>query len=377
MKILNINSSLDSKSGGGTTERTMQLSLNLAAEKNINVSILTLDIGITDTVINKLNQINLIKIPCINKRFMVPSIFNKKIPDSIKKADVIHLMSHWTVINLISYYWIKKYNKPYVVCPAGALPIYGRSKTLKKIYNFCGGRALIKNANANIAITEDEIENFFDYKVNSKKITVIPNGIDSEAFKYKNNQYIRDKFHLKNNPFILFVGRLNFIKGPDLLLKAFSKIEKKFPNYNLIFLGPDNDMKNGMLLDSKKLEIQNKVKFIDYQDGQIKSMLYHAADLLVIPSRSEAMSIVVLEAAITETPVLMTTSCGLDQLTGKNGAVAVNPDISSIKNGISKMLENKKDFASRGKKLKQYVEAKFMWKSIIKKYVIMFENILS
>lgn len=190
MKVLNINSSLDPKFGGGTTERTIQLSLNLAAEKNINVSILTLDIGITDTVINKLNQINLIKIPCINKRFMVPSIFNKKIPDSIKKADVIHLMSHWTVINLISYYWIKKYNKPYVVCPAGALPIYGRSKTLKKIYNFCGGRALIKNANANIAITEDEIENFFDYKVNSKKITVIPNGIDSEAFKYKNNQYI-------------------------------------------------------------------------------------------------------------------------------------------------------------------------------------------
>lgn len=375
MNILNINSSLDSISGGGTTERTIQLSLNLAMEENFDVSILTLDTRISDSVFNQLHKINVIKIPCINKRFLVPSLFNNQIADSIKKADIIHLMSHWSVINLISYYWIQKYNKPYVVCPAGALPIYGRSKIIKKIYNLVGGRALIKNANVNIAITEDEIENFYDYQVNSKKITVIPNGIDSKAFKYKNDQYIRDKFHLTDNPFILFVGRLNYIKGPDLLLKAFSNIEKKFPNYNLIFLGPDNHMKNGMILESIKLEIQNKVKFIGYQDGQVKSMFYHAAELLVIPSRSEAMSIVVLEAAITETPVLMTTSCGLEELTGRNGAVAVNPDTESITNGISQMLENTNDFPTRGQNLKRYVESKFMWEIVIKKYVGMFKNI--
>ena len=65
MKILNINSSLDPISGGGTAERTMQMSRYLSMENNL-VSILTLDLGITNEVRNKLAGINLIAIPCIN-----------------------------------------------------------------------------------------------------------------------------------------------------------------------------------------------------------------------------------------------------------------------------------------------------------------------
>jgi glycosyltransferase involved in cell wall biosynthesis len=377
MHILNINSSLDPIFGGGTTERTVQMSIYLAMEKDIDVSILSLDIGLTDSIKKNLHSINLIIIPCINKRFLVPTIFNHKISESIKNADIIHLMSHWTIINLVSFYWIKKYKKPYVVCPAGALPIFGRSKILKKIYNFVGGGSCIKNANKNIAISKDEFQHFLEYHVDPKNIILIPNGIEPNEYQVRNNKKIRDEFKLGNHPFILFVGRLNYIKGPDLLLEAFAKIEKKFPKYSLIFLGPDNNMKNSLILESKNLKIQNKVKFIDYQSGQVKSMFYHAADLLVIPSRSEAMSIVVLEAAISETPVLMTTACGLKELTGINGAIAVNPDASSIGNGLNELLEKNQDLSLRGKKLNKYVKEKFTWKNIIKEYVIMYENIMS
>jgi glycosyltransferase involved in cell wall biosynthesis len=377
MHILNINSSLDPISGGGTAERTVQMSTYLAIEKDIEVSILSLDIGLTDSVKENLYNINLITIPCINKRFLVPTIFNHKISDSIKNADIIHLMSHWTIINLISFYWIRKYKKPYVVCPAGALPIFGRSKILKKIYNLVGGSSCIKNANKNIAISKDEFQHFLDYHVDPRNIILIPNGVEPNAYKVKNNKKIRHEFKLGNHPFILFVGRLNYIKGPDLLLEAFAKIEKKFPKYSLIFLGPDNNMKNSLILESRNLKIQNKVKFIDYQSGQVKSMLYHAADLLVIPSRSEAMSIVVLEAAISETPVLMTTACGLEELTGQNGAMAVNSDATSIGNGLDALLDKSQDLSARGKKLNQYVKEKFIWENIIKEYLIMFRNIVS
>ena len=50
MHILNINSSLDPIFGGGTTERTVQMSIYLAMEKDIDVSILSLDIGLTDSI---------------------------------------------------------------------------------------------------------------------------------------------------------------------------------------------------------------------------------------------------------------------------------------------------------------------------------------
>ncbi len=106
-------------------------------------------------------------------------------------------------------------------------------------------------------------------------------------------------------------------------------------------------------------------------------MLYHAAELLVIPSRSEAMSIVVLEAAITSTPVLMTNTCGLEEMTGVNGAISVNPDAASISKGLLEILKKDSNLALRGEKLKEYVESKFIWDQIVKEYIKMYENILS
>ena len=194
MNILNINSLLNPVTGGGTAERTIQMSRYLSFEEGINVSILTLDIDLTSRVCNNLEGINIEKIPCVNTRFFFPVIFDRAIARSIKNADVVHLMGHWAIINLVSFFWIKKYNKPYVVCPAGALPIYGRSKLLKKFYNYFGGKSYIQAANINIAISQDEFSHFKDHGVDEKKIILLPNGVEPNLYKYKNNKHVREKF---------------------------------------------------------------------------------------------------------------------------------------------------------------------------------------
>ena len=376
MKILNINAILDPINGGGTAERTIQMSRYLSYEKENEVSILTLNLGLTTNVIKSLQGINLVTIPCINKRFYLPLVFVSRIAESIRKADVVHLMGHWTIINLISYYWIRKYKKPYVVCPAGALHIFGRSKVLKKIYNFIGGSAYIRNANMSVAISNDEFDYFYEYGVNPKKTILLPNGIEPKSYRYKDDKHIRDKYIIGEAPFLLFVGRLNFIKGPDLLLKAFAIIAKDYPNYLLIFAGKNDGMENELKESVEKLDLRSRVKFIGFVQDQLKSELYHAADLLVIPSRHEAMSIVVLESAITGTPVLMTNTCGLDEMTGEHGGLSVNPDSLSIAEGLRILLVKHSELALRGKKLKYYAEKKFCWSSIIKDYVQMYENII-
>ena len=376
MKILNINAILDPINGGGTAERTIQMSRYLSYEKEIEVSILTLNLGLTNNILKSFQGINLVTIPCINKRFYLPLVFVSRIAETIRQADVVHLMGHWTIINLISYYWIRKYNKPYVVCPAGALPIFGRSKVLKKIYNFFGGSAYIKNANMSVAISNDEFDYFYEYGVEPKKIILLPNGIEPKSYRYKDDKHIRDKYSIGDSPFLLFVGGLNFIKGPDLLLKAFAIISKDYPNYLLIFAGKDDGMEDELKESVEKLDIRSRVKFIGFVQDQLKSELYHAADLLVIPSRLEAMSIVVLESAITGTPVLMTNTCGLDEMTGEHGGLSVNPDSLSIAKGLHTLLVKHSELALRGKKLKHYVEKKFYWSSIIKDYVQMYENII-
>ena len=228
----------------------------------------------------------------------------------------------------------------------------------------------------NIAISESEYSHFFEYGVDFKKITLLPNGIDPKSYIYKNDFKVREEFLIGSSPFLLFVGRLNLIKGPDLLLKAFSIIEKDYPNYLLIFAGFDDGMESSLKKEAEQYNISNKVSFIGFVEGPSKSELFHAADLLVIPSRLEAMSIVVLESAITGTPVLMTNTCGLNEMTGKYGAHAVKPDSNSIAEGLNLLLADKKDLVLRGRKLKEYVEEKFSWDNIVEDYLDMYKKII-
>jgi len=377
MNILNINALLNPVTGGGTAERTIQMSRYLSFEAGINVSILTLDLDLTSKVYDNLKGVNIKKIPCLNKRFSFPAIFDRVISRSIKKADIIHLMGHWTIINLVSFFWIKRYKKPYVVCPAGALPIFGRSKILKRFYNYFGGKFCIQNADVNIAISEDEFSHFKDYGVDEKKIILLPNGINPNLYTFANDMHVREKFELGESPFLLFVGRLNLIKGPDLLLEAFYQIAKDYPNYLLIYAGNDDGLKTKLIALVKKYGLEKKIKFIGFVQDELKSELYHAADLLVIPSRLEAMSIVVLESAVAGTPVLMTNTCGLNDMTGENGAYAVSPDASSLAEGLRIMLSKPNELDLRGSKIKSYVENSFSWSSIVKKYVKMYEDLIT
>ena len=110
--------------------------------------------------------------------------------------------------------------------------------------------------------------------------------------------------------------------------------------------------------------------------GADKSNAYHAADLLVIPSRQEAMSIVVLEAGISGTPVLLTDQCGFNVIEKIDGGKVVQPSVKGIELGLIEILRDKDRLNSMGSNLKQYTNENFTWDSIIGKYLTLFGQIL-
>ena len=259
MRVLNIDMTLAPVEGGGTTERTFQMSRSLAKHKT-ECSILTIDFDITKERLKALEGVNVVTLPCVNKRFFVPFISYRKISFIVKNADIIHLMGHWTVINIFVYLFAKYYKKPYVICPAGALVIYGRSKTFKRIYDFLIGKRILRNASRVIAITKDEFAQIRSYGISNNRIVLIPNGINPENYIEKDDVKFRYKFKLGENPFILFVGGLRTIKGPDLLLKAFNNIKDEYKDYNLVFAGNDR----GSLSELRK--IVNRCDLKRYQN---------------------------------------------------------------------------------------------------------------
>ncbi len=377
MKILNVNMSIDPVTGGGTAERTLQMSIHLA-KKGVKCSILTTDTGLNPEYITDIERkgVNIYALRALSRRFHLPECSFNTINKLIQQADIIHLMNHWTILNALAYIAIRKFHKPYVVCPAGALNIYGRSKTSKTVYNWLTGRRIVNNADGQIAVTPDEINQFLSYGADSSTIHIIPNGINENDFQEKDTIEFRKKYDLRNNPFIMFIGRLNHIKGPDLLLQAFCNVKSKLDGYHLVFAGPDGGMLHGLKHMSKKHDAENRVHFIGYIGGKDKSQAYHAADLVVIPSRQEAMSIVVLEAGITKTPVLISDKCGFNDIADIDGGMVVPDTIEGLGNGLIEMLKDLSVLKEKGTNLYKYTYDHFIWDKIVDNYINLYQKIL-
>ena len=209
----------------------------------------------------------------------------------------------------------------------------------------------------------------------NRKIKIITNGIESNNLPVFNDNSFRGKYKLGDTPFLLFVGTFSSIKGPDLLLKAFKRLQHSFPLYHLVFAGKSR----GMLKDLKQYVInsalEQKVHFIGYLDNIDKYRAYHAADLLVVPSRSEVISMVALEAGLTATPVLITDKCGFNELSKTNGGIVVAATSDGIERGLIEMLSDIDKLKLMGNNLEKYVIKSFTWETIIKKYIQLFNQI--
>jgi len=362
--------SLDTVNGGGTVERTLQLHKALV-ELGVPSHILT--INCSDSV--DLPAKDITQLPCLNKRWFMPLPKMKVVRQLVEQADVIHLMNHWTLINAWVYVLAKKLGKPYVVCPAGALTIFGRSTFKKRLYQWVIGENILKDASAVIAISPQEIDLFQKQGVDSQKIRHLPNGVNDDDFRCCDAALFRKSFGIGAIPYILFVGRINEIKGPDLLLSAFAKLHDKFPHH-LVFAGPDGGMTEQLKQQASELGLIERIHFTGYLGGDVKSSAYHGAEILVVSSRHEAMSIVALEAAISSTPVLLTDQCGFPSLADAGAAIEVPVSIDGISKGLEKILIDDCNLEEMGKCGRTFSLEHYTWSIIAKRFVELVSSVI-
>jgi glycosyltransferase involved in cell wall biosynthesis len=379
MKILNVNMSIDPVKGGGTVERTLQISraLNRAGHR---CTILTTDTGLSPDCFQQCREwgLSVVALPSLWQRFYLPKPSQDLIKKLVAGADVVNLMNHWTLINALVYRAVTKLAKPYTVCPAGALPISGRSKVLKKLYNHLIGREIILHASGCIAVSPNEIEHFKSYGVQPDKVLVIPNGINPDDYFESDGKKFRVRYGIGDAPMILFLGRLNIIKGPDMLLEAFCRCleDERMKTYHLVFVGPDGGMLNELKRMVEVSGVKDRVHFTGYIGGSEKSEACREADFLAIPSRQEAMSIVVLEAGITGTPVLITDQCGFDDVAAVAGGMVVAASVEGLQEGLLAMTGNPAKLKIMGHNLRKFTREYFLWDHMVNRYLELFSRIM-
>lgn len=372
MKILNVNHIIDPVTGGGTGERTFQMSQQLINHGE-ECTILALVGGNPK---RSLNGGNIVILPVLSRRFLVPKYLWAGIRKHVKEADIVHLMGHWTLLNAFVYLIARSLNKPYVLCPAGALPIFGRSKLLKKFYNFVIGKKIVQNAAGWIATTEAEKLQFVEYGIDPAQVEFIPNSIAVPKLSPNSENKFAEKFSLGKRPFILFLGRLSPIKGPDLLISAFCSLLDQLKEFNLVMAGPDDGMLEGLKEIVAKNNANDRVHFIGFVGGADKVQAYQAATILAIPSRQEAMSLVVLEAGAVGTPAVFTDQCGLDKFAYDGCGWMVPATVEGISAGLTTALKDVAVIEAMGTKVSSYVEKNYSWPAVIKIYQKMYRHLI-
>ena len=197
---------------------------------------------------------------------------------------VISFLATVNVATAISTIGIKS---PLIICERTWPPFASLSKHFLWAYKF-----LFKSVDTIVVQTEKSKSWLFE-NFSSNDVTVIPNPV-LHPLPTENKQSVCPSSVITNNKkHILASGRMHKFKQFDLLIKAFSKIKDKFPDWNLIILG-DGEEKVKLEQLLYELDINNRVYFPG-SVGNI-SEWYEAADLFVLSSVVEGFPNVLLEA---------------------------------------------------------------------------------
>jgi glycosyltransferase involved in cell wall biosynthesis len=357
MNILLVTSFLEPETGAGTAERTRHLAIRLAA-LDCKCTVIAMAGRTWQSELEEAN-VRVLLTGHLGNRFPIPLLRFFKIWRLVRWADVVHVMGYWHLLAPLVCFLANLAGKPIALCPAGELAPEFRGAPWKRLYYQLVGKVMISTAASIIATTARERDEILrTERIVASQVTISPNGIAPNQNMATCNAVLPAK------PFILFVGRLTAIKGPDLLILAFAKISRLDPSLRLVLAGPDRGMGSTLQRMIHSLGIQGRVALLGFVDETTRNHLYKNAAFLVIPSRSEVMSMVALEAAALGTPVLLTDRCGFNEVEEVGGGLVVSADVESLAAGLTKMIAETRNGAAMGERLRAFVLAQYAWPHI-------------
>ena len=229
-------------------------------------------------------------------------------------------------------------------------------------------RELVRNCRRIIAATEKEKGDLVaHYQASSETISVIPCGVNLELFKPSAKDGARQRLGLNGSKVILFVGRVEPLKGIDRLLEAISHLKKQ-PGLKLVIIGGDDSSQFELAklrALSRDLGIKNSVSFLGSVPQKRLPLFYSAADICVVPSYYETFCLVILESLACGTPVVATNVGAAASLIqqGETGYLVADNTPYNLAQGIERLLSVKKNGAVYASSIRKSVLG-FDWSNI-------------
>lgn len=204
---------------------------------------------------------------------------------------------------------------------------------------------LISSVERIIALTASERADLTGlYNASPNKITVAPAGVDLSLFKPVEMAEARARLSIEASKVLLFVGRLDPLKGGDILLRAFALLARK-RNAHLIFVGgnaAEHDEGAKLKGLAQELDIANMVDFHGPVNQNVLPLYYSAANATVVPSLHESFCLVAIESLACGTPVIASNRGGLSTtiIDGENGFLVDELSPEAFARRLAQLLDD-------------------------------------
>ncbi|RZN41352.1 MAG: glycosyltransferase family 1 protein [Methanophagales archaeon ANME-1-THS] len=249
-----------------------------------------------------------------------------------REPDILH--AHDWMVSAAALDLAFKYQKPLVSTIHSTE--FGRSQGIKGGYQMSIHELeeqLVRLSTHVIVCSESMKREIQDLFGAAEKISVVPNGVDVAKFDFfVDKAAIKERFcGSKDAKMILFIGRLVYQKGVNVLIGALPRILASRTGLKaelkLVIVG-EGSMRPQLERDAAYLGVSNHVVFTGYLDDYTVRSLLKAADVVVLPSLYEPFGIVALEAMAARTPVVVSDVGGLSELIAHGEGIKVPPDNS-------------------------------------------------
>lgn len=284
--------------------------------------------------------------------------FNEALPLNFSKKDIRMPGLFWHFFVLLDLFFQKpdvffaptsyivpalNFSSPNILVVHDLFVFFSTQKSVKlktKIVENCFIRLALKNSKKIITVSQNTKKDLMNlFKIKENKIFVIPWGVSPKYCVIKNKKEIQLSLAKYNLPekFILFVGTLEPRKNIKRLIEAYHIVS---PQLCLVIAGKKGWFYKEIFNKVKKLNIEDKIIFLDYFPEKDLPYLYNKAICFVYPSLYEGFGLPILEAMACGCPVITSGTSSLSEV-AETAAILVNPNKKKeISSAFKKILDN-------------------------------------
>ncbi len=286
----------------------------------------------------------------------------------VKNYDLVNVHGLYRFPPTWAAYQARKQSVPYIIKPHGSLDPYvhgksSRSLFLKRMYEKWFDLPNLHNAGAIHYITLDEKDRASHLELKAPSF-VIPSAIDWAQYQsIPNRGILRSKWKLGDAPLVLFLGRINFKKGLDLLVPAFARVRERHPKARMVIAGPDNEGYGAKVRGwVAEQGLNDAVHFVESLQGAEVKQAYVDADVFALPSYTENFGMTVVESLACGTPVVISDQVNIHREVATAGAGLVTRcDVAEVADALDELLCDAPRRQAMGIAGRELVRQKWAW----------------